>query len=78
VEHGPYRVARHPVYGGLIAGGLGGGLFDANPIALVATATLAILLFGKARFEERRLVDHVPGYDAYRRRVRRVMIPWVL
>jgi protein-S-isoprenylcysteine O-methyltransferase Ste14 len=78
VERGPYRLARHPVYGGLIVGGFGAGLFDANPAALVATALLAFVLFAKARFEERRLLDHIPGYEDYRRRVRRVMIPWVL
>jgi protein-S-isoprenylcysteine O-methyltransferase Ste14 len=78
VERGPYRVARHPVYGGLVVGGAGAGLFYGSWLALAATGVLAVLLLGKSRFEERRLADHLPGYDGYRSRVRRVMIPWVL
>jgi protein-S-isoprenylcysteine O-methyltransferase Ste14 len=78
VERGPYRLVRHPVYGGLVIGGVGAGLFNGSWVALAATGVLAVLLFAKSRFEERRLVDHVPGYVGYRTRVRRVLVPWVL
>jgi protein-S-isoprenylcysteine O-methyltransferase Ste14 len=78
VERGPYREARHPVYGGLVVGGIGAGVFYGSWVALAATGALAVLLYGKSRFEERRLVEHLPGYDVYRLRVRRVLIPWVV
>jgi protein-S-isoprenylcysteine O-methyltransferase Ste14 len=78
VEQGPYRIARHPVYGGLVVGGTGAGIFHGSWAALAATGVLGVLLYGKSRFEERRLLDRLPGYEEYRTRVRRVLIPWIV
>jgi len=75
VERGPYRLVRHPIYGGLILGTAGLSLTDGNWPGLVLASGLAALLWGKSRFEECRLQASVPGYSAYRRRVRRLFIP---
>ena len=39
---------------------------------------LAALFRAKSGFEERRLAARFPGYGAYRERVRRRLIPWIL
>lgn len=76
VEHGAYRLARHPIYGGLVMGAIGWGFLTASAVALV----LAVVLLGffdlKSRREEAWLVDRFPAYEAYRRRTRR-LIPFV-
>lgn len=77
VEHGPYRLARHPIYGGIVLGGLGLSVADGNWPGLALAAALGGLFWGKSGFEEGRLLAHFPGYEAYRDRVRRRLIPWV-
>jgi protein-S-isoprenylcysteine O-methyltransferase Ste14 len=78
VDRGPFRLVRHPVYGGIVIGAIGAGLFAGSWPALTAAGALTMLLLGKSRFEEQQLVERLSGYAAYRDRVRRVMIPWVL
>ena len=76
VTHGVYRLARHPVYGGLVLAGAGYGLLLASPLAL----GLALALLGyfdlKSRREEVWLAERHPGYSAYREGTRR-LIPGV-
>lgn len=76
VTHGPYRYARHPIYGGGILFFLGWALFS-SPAALVGLAALAALWERKAAFEERLLTEHYPGYEDYRRSVRWRLLPFV-
>jgi protein-S-isoprenylcysteine O-methyltransferase Ste14 len=76
VESGPYRVVRHPVYGGGLLFFLGYSLF-AGVLALPATAVLAVVWALKARVEERHLVARYPGYAAYAERVRHRLVPRV-
>jgi protein-S-isoprenylcysteine O-methyltransferase Ste14 len=67
VDHGPFRVLRHPIY-------VGGALFFAglslvfSAWGLAATAVLAVFWFAKARLEERHLLERFPDYAEYRRR----------
>jgi protein-S-isoprenylcysteine O-methyltransferase Ste14 len=76
VEQGAYRLARHPIYGGLVLGAVGWGLITASALAL-ALATVLLAFFDlKSRREEAWLVDRFPAYEAYRRRTRR-LIPFV-
>jgi protein-S-isoprenylcysteine O-methyltransferase Ste14 len=74
VEAGPYRLARHPMYGGGILFFAGLSLVF-SITALVLTAALALLWRGKSAAEERVLVRRFPEYDAYRRRTRRRFLP---
>lgn len=76
VETGAYRLARHPIYGGLVLASLGWGLFIANPVAIALAVGLLFFFDLKSRREEAWLVDRYPGYPAYRRRTRR-LIPFV-
>lgn len=76
VQDGPYRLARHPIYGGalLLFAGLG---LATSFAALVPSAALAALWLGKSRNEERRLTERFPGYAGYRARVRGRFLPWL-
>lgn len=76
VEHGAYRLARHPIYGGLVLGAAGWGLVTSSPLALALAAVLLAFFDLKSRREEAWLMDHFPAYAAYRRRTRR-LIPFV-
>jgi protein-S-isoprenylcysteine O-methyltransferase Ste14 len=76
VEAGPYRLARHPLYGGGIL--LFAGVSLAFSIsALVLTAALAVLWRAKSGVEERALARRFPDYEAYRRRTPRRFLPFV-
>ncbi|HEY8628525.1 MAG TPA: isoprenylcysteine carboxylmethyltransferase family protein [Gaiellaceae bacterium] len=74
VEHGPFRYARHPIYGGGILFFVGLALATSFA-ALVPTALLALLWIGKSRNEELRLAERFPGYPEYRDRVRGRFLP---
>lgn len=73
VETGAYRLARHPIYGGLVTAAAGWGLLMASPIALLLAAVVLGFFDLKSRREELWLVDRHPGYEAYRDRTRRLI-----
>ncbi len=77
VEEGPYRLARHPIYGaGLL---FFGGVSLARSIpALLLTVALAVLWWRKSLAEERRLERTYLDYPAYRERTARRFLPYVL
>ena len=77
VQNGPYAIVRHPLYSSVILGSLGWGLMVASIPSLAATAVLTAFLNAKAAREERWLRATYPDYDAYARRVRR-LVPYVL
>ncbi len=68
VEHGIYATIRHPIYAGLILGGLGWSAVTRSLPAAAVTVGLAIFFDLKARREEAWLVDRYPGYLAYSER----------
>ena len=76
VETGPYRLVRHPIYGGGILAAFGWAWMTRSWCTLAYAALLAIFLDIKARREERWLADQFPGYGDYRRRVRK-LIPFI-
>jgi protein-S-isoprenylcysteine O-methyltransferase Ste14 len=77
VSSGPFQLVRHPTYGGLLL--LLAGVSLAFGLAgLIGTAVLAVLWWRKTLVEERFLVERFPEYEAYRRRVRRRFLPWLL
>jgi protein-S-isoprenylcysteine O-methyltransferase Ste14 len=63
-QGGPFRIVRHPIYGGVLLLGLGWSLAEA-PLALVPTALLAVLFDLKARREEAWLLERYPEYASY-------------
>lgn len=74
---GIYARARHPVYGGLLLGGLGLSLHR-SPLVLAPTAVLALVFWLKSIREEAWLVERYPNYPAYRRATPRRFIPWII
>ena len=76
VQSGPYRLVRHPIYGGLIIGAVGWALLNSSVITLVYAVTLLVFFDIKARREERWLMRKFPEYAAYRARVHK-LIPFV-
>lgn len=70
VERGPYGLVRHPIYVAGLLVFLGYGLLASVPATAAATL-LSVLWHFKAGVEERHLTERFPGYDDYRRRVRR-------
>jgi len=72
---GPYALARHPVYAGLLAGGLGLAVLRARPEPLLAWLALSGVLHLKAGLEERLLRERFgTAYDDYAARVPRLGI----
>jgi protein-S-isoprenylcysteine O-methyltransferase Ste14 len=77
VVSGPFRLVRHPVYGGVLLLSAGASL-AIGFLGLVGTAVLAALWWRKSAFEERLLVERYPEYTSYRARVRRRFLPFVV
>lgn len=76
VTAGPYRRARHPIYGGVLLV-LAGWALASGSLALAALAVTALAFFdAKRRFEERALRRRFSEYDRYRA-VTRVFVPFV-
>lgn len=71
VTSGVYSQVRHPIYTGLLTGGLGLVAFGASVAHLALWVALLILLSGKARWEERMLAAEHPDYAAYAARTGR-------
>lgn len=77
VVTGPYRFARHPIYGGLCLFLMGASLALDSPVGLVIAAALVPYFLLKARYEERQLRMQYAGYLEYQRNVRRWLFPFV-
>ena len=76
VASGPYRLVRHPMYGGVILLALGWAFYVEGALTL-AYAVLTVVFFDiKTRREENWLMRRFPEYAAYRQRVRK-LIPFV-
>jgi protein-S-isoprenylcysteine O-methyltransferase Ste14 len=78
IETGPYALARHPIYTGIIAMALGTAIDLGQAFAFVLFLGLCGGLWWKARQEERMMSSHFPdAYGEYRARVH-ALIPFVL
>jgi protein-S-isoprenylcysteine O-methyltransferase Ste14 len=78
VGGGPYRLVRHPIYGGLLLGLAGLALWVGSWLSLVLVVGLVGIFWTKSAEEERRLSARFPEYDGYRAVVRRRFIPWLI
>jgi protein-S-isoprenylcysteine O-methyltransferase Ste14 len=77
VESGPFRLVRHPTYGGGLLVFTGISLAH-GLLGLVGTAALAVVWWHKSELEERVLTARFAGYADYRKRVRRRLLPWLV
>jgi protein-S-isoprenylcysteine O-methyltransferase Ste14 len=74
---GPYALVRHPMYGGGILIALGWSMIFTSVYGLVLTVALAVFLDLKARREEAWLRERLEGYDSYRKRTPRKLVPFL-
>ena len=74
---GPYAFVRHPMYGGAILVALGWSVVFATVAGFVLTIVLALFLDLKSRREEAWLRERLEGYDEYRDRTPRRLVPFV-
>jgi len=78
IESGPYALARHPIYTGMIVMALGTAINYGRAFGFALLIALCGGLWWKARQEERIMSSHFPdAYAEYRTRVRAI-IPFVL
>ena len=77
ITAGPYRWVRHPFYAALIPFFFGGALLLGSRWAFAPAAFIAILFAYRCIREERHLIHHLEGYDAYRRAVRYRLAPYL-
>lgn len=75
IDRGPYGVVRHPIYTAASVQLMGTALV--YPVWFVVSAALiAIAAYAmKANLEDVFLAQHLPGYEAYRQRVKYRLIP---
>ncbi|HEX2702835.1 MAG TPA: isoprenylcysteine carboxylmethyltransferase family protein [Solirubrobacteraceae bacterium] len=78
IESGPYALARHPIYTGLIIMAFGTAVNYGRAIGFALLAALCAGLWWKARQEERIMGSHFPdSYADYKARVHAI-IPFLL
>ena len=78
IQSGPYALARHPIYTGLLLMALGTAINYGRPFGFVAFAGICGGLWWKVREEERVMGEHFPdAYARYRAHVHAI-IPFVL
>ncbi len=65
VVKGPYSIARHPIYTGVIILSIGITVRSGNYLVIGATLALIVLFAVKARWEEKHLAATYPGYSEY-------------
>lgn len=76
-DTGPYRIVRHPGYAGNIPPLLGIALALGSVWALVPALAALIITLIRTALEDRTLMEELPGYQDYARRVRHRLIPGV-
>ena len=76
-DRGPYRILRHPGYGGNILALLGIVLALSSMWTLIPVAVALIISVIRTVLEDQTLQDELPGYRDYARRVRYRLIPGI-
>jgi protein-S-isoprenylcysteine O-methyltransferase Ste14 len=77
VATGPYAVVRHPMYVGALLGLFGTPIALGSWWGLVPVGVIASVIVWRLLDEEKYLDRNLPGYEEYRRKVRRRLVPWV-
>lgn len=78
IVKGPYAIARHPIYTGILIGAIGTGLAMAQWRCLLGFALIALVFAAKIGQEEKLMMQTFPeAYPRYRQQVK-ALIPGVL
>lgn len=78
IETGPYALARHPIYGGVTLFILGAAMIVDSLTGVLLSLGLLPFFYLKSEYEERTLRIRYPEYRAYRERVTRRLIPFLI
>lgn len=78
VTDGPFRHARHPIYGGISLAAIGASLVLDSLWGVTMSLVLLVFFWFKSSYEERQLRIRFADYRAYRERVARRLIPLVI
>jgi protein-S-isoprenylcysteine O-methyltransferase Ste14 len=77
VTSGPYHLVRHPIYSGILAGGIGTAV-ALNWLWLIVVALAGIYFISSAVVEERYMTERFPRtYPAYQQSTK-MLVPFVL
>lgn len=76
VDTGPFGLVRHPMYAGGLLFAFGWAIYVRGPLTLGYAIVTLVFLDIKSRREERWLREAFAGYEAYQKRVRK-LIPFV-
>ena len=77
VASGPYRFVRHPGYAATVAGTLSGSIALGSWLGTLPIVAFAALFVRRTLLEDRMLLEELPGYTDYARRVRYRLLPGV-
>lgn len=77
-DSGPYRLVRHPGYAGNILALFGIALALGSVWTLIPAVVVSVISVIRTVLEDRTLLEELPGYRDYARRVRYRLIPRVL
>jgi protein-S-isoprenylcysteine O-methyltransferase Ste14 len=77
ISTGPYALVRHPLYAGAALWMLGTPLLLGSRWGLLGGVLMIVLVAIRALGEEKVLVEGLPGYEDYRRKVRFRLLPGV-
>jgi 2-amino-4-hydroxy-6-hydroxymethyldihydropteridine diphosphokinase len=78
IESGSYRYVRHPIYGAILLLSLGASLLFTSTAGNLMCVALAAFFWAKSSYEERQMRIVYPQYRAYRRRVTKRFIPFLV
>jgi protein-S-isoprenylcysteine O-methyltransferase Ste14 len=73
VQTGVYSIVRHPIYSGVILGGLGWALFQLSLSHVVGAIAFLVFFDAKANREEAWLTEKYPGYAEYQQKVKKLI-----
>ena len=73
VEHGAYKIVRHPIYSGIILGAFGWALLMNSALTFLPAAILFLFFDRKSRREEKWLGYKFNNYADYQQRVRKLL-----
>lgn len=74
---GPYRLVRHPIYGGIIMALLGTFIADGKFRTLLIFGVIALGMFWRTKLEEKLMRQQFPDkYPEYRKRTKS-LIPYI-
>jgi protein-S-isoprenylcysteine O-methyltransferase Ste14 len=77
LENGLYKLARHPIYSGLLLLFYGYGIYVDSSYKLIISSSLLVLFYFKTNYEERQLESKFSNYLNYKQNVGRFFLLYI-